>query len=133
MKHIKKFENINNNTFDISEISDIINEFADSFDIEDDDILIMYGLTGEKTIILDDLRKNPNELKKIEEFGISIPYENNIDDDFKKNCNEYIQLFEKMISLSGKLETLDCEIGTDSFWIDFDMNLIKLSIRKIKN
>jgi hypothetical protein len=28
MKHIKKFENINNNTFDISEISDIINEFA---------------------------------------------------------------------------------------------------------
>ena len=36
MKHLKKFESTNNKNFDISEVSDIINEFADSFEVEEE-------------------------------------------------------------------------------------------------
>ena len=42
MKHLKKFESTNNKNFDISEVSDIINEFADSFEVEEEDIDIAY-------------------------------------------------------------------------------------------
>jgi hypothetical protein len=42
MKHLKKFENTNNKNFDISEISDIIGEFADSFEVKEEDIFIAF-------------------------------------------------------------------------------------------
>ena len=132
MKHLKKFENSNSRIFELSEIIDIINEIADVFDIEEvDDIFMIYWSSGERTINLDDLKKESKELEKMDDVGIHIPYETNIDDDFTKNCNDYIVLFKNLISLSGKLETFDCEIAPDSFWIDFDSNQIKFTIYKI--
>jgi hypothetical protein len=132
MKHLKKFENSSSRKFELSEIADIINEIADVFDIEEvDDIFMIYWSAGERTINLDDLKKEPKELEKMDDIAIHIPYETNIDDDFTKNCNDYIVLFKNLIALSGKLETFDCEIAPDSFWIDFDMNQIKFTIYKI--
>jgi hypothetical protein len=42
MKHLKKFENSQENIFTLDEIADIINEFADAFDIEEVDDIIIY-------------------------------------------------------------------------------------------
>ncbi len=132
MKHLKKFESSNSQKFELSEIADIIQEFADAFDIEEvDDISIVYWTSGERTINLFVLKKEPEELQKMDDVGIHIPYETNIGDNFTNNCNDYIMLFQNLKSLSGKLETFDCEIAPDSFWIDFDTNEIKFTINKI--
>ena len=57
----------------LPEISDIINEFADSFEVEEEDIDIAYHYMY-KHISLDELRDNPNILKHIEDLlEISIP------------------------------------------------------------
>jgi len=136
MKHIKKFENINNNNFDISEISDIINEFADSFDIEENDIEIFYSYqNGDFYVELNDLRDDPNILEHIEDLlEIIIPRPEIEYDDFFQECDESIKILEKLKSLNGKLETLGCFITPNGFHKDLNEYCnYTLSIRKMKN
>jgi hypothetical protein len=129
MKHLKKFENTNNKKFDISEISDIINEFADSFECEEEDIGISYQYM-DTYISLDELRDDPNILKHIENlFEINIPRSEIEHDDFIQECDENIKIFEKLKSLNGKIETLGCEISPNSFNIEYSQ--FSISIRKI--
>ena len=83
MKHLKKFESTNNKNFNISEISDIIGEFADSFEVEEEDIDISYYWNGDQFIPLNDLRDDPNSLKHIEDLlEINIPRSEIEHDDF---------------------------------------------------
>ena len=129
MKHLKKFENTNNKNFDISEISDIINEFADSFEVEEEDIDIAYHYM-DKHISLDELRDNPNILKHMEDLLEIIIPRSEIDyDDFFQEYEDNIKIWEKLKSLNGKMETLGCEISPNSFIIEYSQ--YSISIRKI--
>ena len=129
MKHLKKFENTNNKNFDISEISDIINEFADSFEVEEEDIDIAYHYM-DKHISLDELRDNPNILKHIEDLlEISIPRSEIDYEDFFQEYDDNIKIWEKLKSLNGKMETLGCEILPNSFNTEYSQ--YSISIRKI--
>ena len=130
MKHFKKFENTNNKNFDISEISDIINEFADSFEVEEEDIDIAYHYM-DKHISLDELRDNPNILKHIEDLlEISIPRSEIDYEDFFQEYDDNIKIWEKLKSLNGKMETLGCEISPNSFYTEYSQ--YSISIRKIR-
>jgi hypothetical protein len=130
MKHLKKFESTNNKNFDISEISDIINEFADSFEVEEEDIDISYYWNGDQFISLNDLRDDPNILKHIEDLlEINIPRSEIEHDDFIQECDENIKIFEKLKSLNGKIETLGCYILPNSFITEYSQ--YSISIRKI--
>ena len=130
MKHLKKFENTNNKNFDISEISDIINEFADSFEVEEEDIDISYYWNGDQFISLNDLRDDPKILKHIEDLlEINIPRSEIEHDDFIQECDENIKIFEKLKSLNGKIETLGCDILPNSFHTEYAQ--YSISIRKI--
>ena len=129
MKHLKKFENTNNKNFDISEISDIINEFADSFEVEEEDIDIAYHYM-DKHISLDELRDNPNILKHMEDLLEIIIPRSEIDyDDFFQEYEDNIKIWEKLKSLNGKMETLGCEILPNSFNTEYSQ--YSISIRKI--
>ena len=129
MKHLKKFESTNNKNFDISEVSDIINEFADSFEIEEEDIDISYHYM-DKHISLDELRDNPNILKHMEDLLEIIIPRSEIDyDDFFQEYEDNIKIWEKLKSLNGKMETLGCEISPNSFIIEYSQ--YSISIRKI--
>ena len=129
MKHLKKFENTNNKNFDISEISDIINEFADSFEVEEEDIDIAYHYM-DKHISLDELRDNPNILKHIEDLLEIIIPRSEIDyEDFFQEYEDNIKIWEKLKSLNGKIETLGCEILPNSFYTEYSQ--YSISIRKI--
>ena len=129
MKHLKKFENTNNKNFDISEISDIINEFADSFEVEEEDIDIAYHYMG-KHISLDELRDDPNILKHIEDLlEISIPRSEIDYEDFFQEYEDNIKIWEKLKSLNGKIETFGCEILPNSFYTEYSQ--YSISIRKI--
>ena len=131
MKHLKKFENTNNKNFDISEISDIIVEFADAFDIEDvDDIDICYYWQGDQLASLSRLRNDPSILKEIEDLlEINIPRSEIDYDDFFQEYEDNIKIWEELKSLNGKLETLGCEILPNSFNIEYSQ--YSISIRKI--
>ena len=129
MKHLKKFENTNNKNFDISEISDIINEFADSFEVEEEDIDIAYHYM-DKHISLDELRDNPNILKHMEDLLEIIIPRSEIDyDDFFQEYEDNIKIWEKLKSLNGKIETFGCEILPNSFYTEYSQ--YSISIRKI--
>ena len=129
MKHLKKFESTNNKNFDISEISDIINEFADSFEVEEEDIDIAYHYM-DKHISLDELRDNPNILKHIEDLLEIIIPRSEIDyEDFFQEYEDNIKIWEKLKSLNGKMETLGCEILPNSFNTEYSQ--YSISIRKI--
>ena len=129
MKHLKKFESTNNKNFDISEVSDIINEFADSFEIEEEDIDISYHYM-DKHISLDELRDNPNILKHIEDLLEIIIPRSEIDyEDFFQEYEDNIKIWEKLKSLNGKMETLGCEILPNSFNTEYSQ--YSISIRKI--
>ena len=129
MKHLKKFESTNNKKFDISEVSDIINEFADSFEVEEEDIDIAYHYM-DKHISLDELRDNPNILKHIEDLlEISIPRSEIDYEDFFQEYDDNIKIWEKLKSLNGKMETLGCEILPNSFNTEYSQ--YSISIRKI--
>lgn len=129
MKHLKKFESTNNKNFDISEVSDIINEFADSFEVEEEDIDIAYHYM-DKHISLDELRDNPNILKHIEDLlEINIPRSEIEHDDFIQEYEDNIKIWEKLKSLNGKMETLGCEIVVNSFYTEYSQ--YSISIRKI--
>ena len=129
MKHLKTFENTNNKNFDISEISDIINEFADSFEVEEEDIDIAYHYM-DKHISLDELRDNPNILKHIEDLLEIIIPRSEIDyEDFFQEYEDNIKIWEKLKSLNGKMETLGCEISPNSFYTEYSQ--YSISIRKI--
>lgn len=129
MKHLKKFESTNNKNFDISEVSDIINEFADSFEVEEEDIDISYHYM-DKHISLDELRDNPNILKHIEDLlEINIPRSEIEHDDFIQEYEDNIKIWEKLKSLNGKLETLGCGISPNSFITEYAQ--YSISIRKI--
>jgi len=130
MKHLKKFENTNNKNFDISEISDIIGEFADSFEVEEEDIDISYYLNGDQFISLNDLRDDPNILKHIEDLlEINIPRSEIEHDDFIQEYEDNIKIWEKLKSLNGKIETLGCYIVVNSFHTEYSQ--YSISIRKI--
>ena len=130
MKHLKKFENTNNKNFDISEISDIINEFADSFEVEEEDIDISYYWNGDQFISLNDLRDDPKILKHIEDLlEINIPRSEIEHDDFIQEYEDNIKIWEKLKSLNGKLETLGCGISPNSFITEYAQ--YSISIRKI--
>jgi len=130
MRHLKKFESTNNKNFDISEISDIINEFADSFEVEEEDIDISYYWNGDQFISLNDLRDDPKILKHIEDLlEINIPRSEIEHDDFIQECDENIKIFEKLKSLNGKIETLGCDILPNSFITEYAQ--YSISIRKI--
>jgi hypothetical protein len=134
MKHLKKFENTNNKNFDISEISDIIAEFADSFEVEEDDIEIFYCVRNiDHFVSLEELRDDPSILKHIENLlEIIIPRSEIGYDDFFQEYEDNIKIWEKLKSLNGKLETLGCYIAPNSFHIDInDYFNYTLSIRKI--
>ena len=129
MKHLKKFESTNNKNFDISEVSDIINEFADSFEVEEEDIDIAYHYM-DKHISLDELRDNPNILKHMEDLLEIIIPRSEIDyDDFFQEYEDNIKIWEKLKSLNGKMETLGCEILPNSFNTEYSQ--YSISIRKI--
>ena len=129
MKHLKKFESTNNKNFDISEVSDIINEFADSFEVEEEDIDIAYHYM-DKHISLDELRDNPNILKHIEDLLEIIIPRSEIDyEDFFQEYEDNIKIWEKLKSLNGKMETLGCEILPNSFNTEYSQ--YSISIRKI--
>ena len=129
MKHLKKFESTNNKNFDISEVSDIINEFADSFEIEEEDIDISYHYM-DKHISLDELRDNPNILKHIEDLLEIIIPRSEIDyEDFFQEYEDNIKIWEKLKSLNGKIETFGCEILPNSFYTEYSQ--YSISIRKI--
>ena len=129
MKHLKKFESTNNKNFDISEVSDIINEFADSFEVEEEDIDIAYNYM-DKHISLDELRDNPNILKHMEDLLEIIIPRSEIDyEDFFQEYEDNIKIWEKLKSLNGKMETLGCEISPNSFIIEYSQ--YSISIRKI--
>ena len=129
MKHLKKFESTNNKNFDISEVSDIINEFADSFEVEEEDIDISYHYM-DKHISLDELRDNPNILKHIEDLLEIIIPRSEIDyEDFFQEYEDNIKIWEKLKSLNGKLETFGCEILPNSFNTEYSQ--YSISIRKI--
>ena len=129
MKHLKKFESTNNKNFDISEVSDIINEFADSFEVEEEDIDISYHYM-DKHISLDELRDNPNILKHIEDLlEINIPRSEIDYEDFFQEYEDNIKIWEKLKSLNGKMETLGCEILPNSFNTEYSQ--YSISIRKI--
>ena len=129
MKHLKKFESTNNKNFDISEVSDIINEFADSFEVEEEDIDIAYHYM-DKHISLDELRDNPNILKHIEDLLEIIIPRSEIDyEDFFQEYEDNIKIWEKLKSLNGKMETLGCEIVVNSFYTEYAQ--YSISIRKI--
>ncbi len=135
MKHLKKFENISDKNFSISEISDIINEFADSFEVEEEDIDIFYylnrdGINGQ-LISLSELRDNYSVLEHIGNlFEINIPRSEKDYSDFFEECDDNIKIFEKLKSLNGKLETMGCEIIPNSF--DTEENYYLISISKNK-
>ena len=129
MKHLKKFENTNNKNFDISEISDIIGEFADSFECEEEDIDIAHHYM-DTHISLDELRDNPHILKHIEDLlEINIPRSEIDYDDFFQEYEDNIKIWEKLKSLNGKMETLGCEISPNSFNTEYSQ--YSISIRKI--
>ena len=129
MKHLKKFESTNNKNFDISEVSDIINEFADSFEVEEEDIDIAYHYM-DKHISLDELRDNPNILKHMEDLLEIIIPRSEIDyDDFFQEYEDNIKIWEKLKSLNGKMETLGCEILPNSFNTEYSQ--YSISITKI--
>ena len=130
MKHLKKFESTNNKNFDISEVSDIINEFADSFEVEEEDIDISYYWNGDQFISLNDLRDDPKILKHIEDLlEINIPRSEIDYDDFFQEYEDNIKIWEKLKSLNGKMETLGCEISPNSFYTEYSQ--YSISIRKI--
>ena len=134
MKHLKKFENKEENIFTLDEISDIINEFADAFDIEEvDDIIIFPDI--------DSYAPDPctflSELGKIDHgittsFKICLPYDYDYSD-FSDLCDTNIEIFKALKSLDGKMESFNVEIIPGHFWIDFDMNSIILSLEKINS
>ena len=127
MKHLKKFESTNNKNFDISEVSDIINEFADSFEVEEEDIDIAYHYM-DKHISLDELRDNPNILKHIEDLLEIIIPRSEIDyEDFFQEYEDNIKIWEKLKSLNGKMETLGCEILPNSFYTEYSQYSISIS------
>ena len=130
MKHLKKFESTNNKNFNISEISDIIGEFADSFEVEEEDIDISYYWNGDQFISLNDLRDDPKILKHIEDLlEINIPRSEIEHDDFIQEYEDNIKIWEKLKSLNGKMETLGCEISPNSFYTEYSQ--YSISIRKI--
>jgi hypothetical protein len=131
MKHLKKFENSQENIFTLDEIVDIINEFADAFDIEDvDDIDICYYWQGDQLASLSRLRNDPSILKEIEDLlEINIPRSEIDYDDFFQEYEDNIKIWEELKSLNGKLETLGCEILPNSFNIEYSQ--YSISIRKI--
>jgi hypothetical protein len=131
MKHLKKFENSQENIFTLDEIVDIINEFADAFDIEDvDDIDICYYWQGDQLASLSRLRNDPSILKEIEDLlEINIPRSEIDYDDFFQEYEDNIKIWEELKSLNGKLETLGCEILPNSFNTDYSQ--YSISIRKI--
>jgi len=130
MKHLKKFENTNNKNFDISEISDIIGEFADSFEVEEDDIDICYYWQGDQLASLSRLRNDSSIFKEIEDLlEINIPHSEEEYDDFFQEYEDNIKIWEKLKSLNGKIETLGCEIVPNSFNIEYSQ--YSISIRKI--
>jgi hypothetical protein len=131
MKHLKKFENSQENIFTLDEIVDIINEFADAFDIEDvDDIDICYYWQGDQLASLSRLRNDPSILKEIEDLlEINIPRSEIDYDDFFQEYEDNIKIWEELKSLNGKLETLGCEILPNSFNTEYSQ--YSISIRKI--
>jgi hypothetical protein len=131
MKHLKKFENSQEKIFTLDEIVDIINEFADAFDIEDvDDIDICYYWQGDQLASLSRLRNDPSILKEIEDLlEINIPRSEIDYDDFFQEYEDNIKIWEELKSLNGKLETLGCEILPNSFNTEYSQ--YSISIRKI--
>lgn len=133
MKHLKKFESSNSQKFELSEIADIINEFADAFDIEEvDDIIIYPDIDSYK----DDPCTSLSELEKIdhgieESFKICLPYDY-VDYSFSDQCDTNIEIFKTLKSLDGKMESFNVEIIPDYFWIDYDLHSIVLALRKIE-
>jgi hypothetical protein len=133
MKHLKKFENSQENIFTLDEIVDIINEFADAFDIEDvDDIDICYYWQGDQLASLSRLRNDPSILKEIEDLlEINIPHSEKEYDDFSQEYDDNIKIWEELKSLNGKLETLGCYIVPNTFekisYFEYSV-----SIRKIR-
>lgn len=133
MRHLKKFENTQEeNIFKRDEIGDIINEFADSFDIEEVDDIIIYP-------DIDSYGSDPStflgELSEIDHgittsFKICIPYDYDYSD-FNDLCNTYIKTFNTLKSLNGKMEMFNVEILEDYFFIDFDLNSIVICLEKI--
>jgi hypothetical protein len=132
MKHLKKFENSQEKIFTLDEIADIINEFADAFDIEEVDDIIIYS-------DIDSYGSDPStflsELGKIDHgittsFKIAIPYDYDYFD-FSDLCDKNIEIFKYLKSLDGKMETFNVEIIPGHFWIDFDLNQIVLSLEKV--
>lgn len=127
MKHLKKFENSSSQKFELSEIADIINEFADAFDIEEvDDIIIYPDINSYGGMNSNDPCTFLSELKEIDHgietsFKICLPYDY-IDDNFSDLCETNIEIFKTLKSLDGKMETFNVEILSEHFWIDFDMN-----------
>ena len=133
MKHLKKFENTQEeNIFKRDEIGDIINEFADSFDIEEVDDIIIYpdidSYGSDPYTILSELGKIDHGITT--SFKICIPYDYDYSD-FYDLCNTNIKTYNTLRSLNGKMETFNVEILKDYFWIDFDMNSIVISLQKI--
>jgi len=121
MKHLKKFENSRENIFTLDEIVDIINEFADSFEVEEQDIEIFYYDGSDQLISLDELRDklrdNPSFfLEQIEDLlEINIPRSEKKYDDFFQEYDDNIKIWEELKSLNGKLETLGCYIVPNTF------------------
>lgn len=133
MKHLKKFENSNSQKFELSEIADIINEFADAFDIEEVDDIIIYPdidatVNAAPCTFLSELEKIDHGIET--SFKICLPYDY-IDDNFSDLCETNIEIFKTLKSLDGKMETFNVEILSEHFWIDFDMNSIILSLQRV--
>jgi hypothetical protein len=129
MKHLKKFENSQEKIFTLDEIADIINEFTDSFDIEEvDDIIIYPDIDSDRCTFLSELGKIDRGITT--SFKIAIPYDYDYSD-FSDLCDTNIEIFKALKSLGGKMESFNVEIIPDHFWIDFDMNSLILSLEKV--
>jgi hypothetical protein len=137
MKHLKKFENSQEKIFTLDEIADIINEFADSFEVEEQDIEIFYydGISDQLISLnelRDKLRGNPSFLEQIEDLlEINIPRSEKEYDDFFQEYDDNIKIWKELKSLNGKLETLGCYIVPNTFE-KIGHSEYSVSIRKIR-
>lgn len=134
--NFKKFENTSSNdNFELSEIGDIIREFASTFGVEEDDIL--FGAGPDSYIGIEDLlnidkldlqlssyefeeKYNFEKIEKVLsirlELGLIFTTETI---DFNIECDRYLEIFKKLKSFSGKLETFGLSILGGS--LDFEL------------
>lgn len=134
--NFKKFENTSSNdNFELSEIGDIIREFASTFGVEEDDIL--FGAGPDSYIGIEDLlnidkldlqlssyefeeKYNFEKIEKVLSIRLELGLIYSAETiDFNIECDRYLEIFKKLKSFSGKLETFGLSILGGS--LDFEL------------